>query len=436
MAAAGQVQDGRGTGRSSRRPFTKPDQVQFVGSFQRRSSDVTCHDVRAIHGLPSEPWTLAATTGRIGMDYSQPSKPARIPSLDGLRALSICGVLLSHVLDTFYLRAPITGMGALLTYGNLGVRVFFAVSGFLITTLLLREERATGGIELRAFYLRRTFRILPTYWTFLLVVLILQTGIPTRAFLISLSFLSNFFFVPWPLGHSWSLAVEEQFYLLWPTIILLSRRGGRMGAVIALWLVAPLFRLLLPLPWRNQGGIQNNLDSLMAGCFLAIQAPRLLSLPPRFFGRGTAALVSALFCLVVSPIVVSVGYHRFPSIPCSAITQFVESFAIANVIWYCVNTSTGVLGRFLNSRPLVHIGVISYGLYIWQQIFLLRALDGAGWIRVCTHLIALFVVAEVSHRVIEMPMIRYGRQVQRRWLMSRDSVRRTLSRKETSSSTK
>jgi peptidoglycan/LPS O-acetylase OafA/YrhL len=339
----------------------------------------------------------------------------RIPSLDGLRALSILGVLMSHALSPWYESHPVPGLGALLTYGNLGVRVFFAVSGFLITSLLIREESATGGIALRAFYLRRTFRILPTYWTFLAVVFLFGPALPSISYVISWTFLSNYVSVPWPLGHSWSLAVEEQFYLLWPTLILLTAGRGRTMVVLLIWVAAPLFRLLLPLPWRNGDGIQNNLDSLMAGCFLAVRARELVNGRLSLFGSAKAAAASAALLLVVSPFLASVFLRRFPWIPYFAISKFVESVAIANVIWYCVNSEHTLLGRILNARAIVHVGVISYCLYLWQQPLLLRALDGASWTRVLAHLLLVFVVAELCHRMVEAPMIQLGRRLQRRW---------------------
>src|SRR5580692_8626360 len=156
----------------------------------------------------------------------------RIASLDGLRAVSILLVLTSHsILGTHSFAFRL-----LFLHADLGVRVFFIISGFLITTLLLNERAESGGISLRLFYIRRTLRILPAFYLFVGTVAILNAlgviAVPPGNWVYVLTYTLNFDpHPPWVLGHLWSLSVEEQFYLLWPLVMRFARRS--MWTVVA-----------------------------------------------------------------------------------------------------------------------------------------------------------------------------------------------------------
>jgi peptidoglycan/LPS O-acetylase OafA/YrhL len=166
-----------------------------------------------------------------------------------MRAVSIALVLLSHASATrgapAWLGRALPAVGA----GNLGVRVFFVISGLLITRLLLREQRRTGGVALGAFYLRRTFRIFPAYYVFLgalvaAAALGWRAPVPELALLHAATYTTNYSLIEtWVVGHTWSLSVEEQFYLLWPP--LLAWAGGRAAFLVArgFVLLAPAIRL-------------------------------------------------------------------------------------------------------------------------------------------------------------------------------------------------
>lgn len=174
--------------------------------------------------MRGEPNTAVASTERAG---------GRITSLDGLRALSIGMVVAGHAAVR---RGP-AAFGwwlALLGRPELGVDVFFVLSGYLITRLLLDEERRSGGISLREFYLRRAFRILPALHFYVLVMAILcgahLVGISAGSFIDALVFTRNYGVFGgggWWFGHFWSLAVEEQFYLAWPPLWRLQAAGVR-----------------------------------------------------------------------------------------------------------------------------------------------------------------------------------------------------------------
>src|SRR5215469_8527111 len=163
-----------------------------------------------------------------------------IPSLDGLRTLSILMVLLGHLYGTLgYPKNAVTL--ELSHFAHFGVQVFFVISGFLITTLLLREREKTGRINLVHFYLRRTFRIFPAAFFYISVMaLVVHPGYLLYAYTYTMCYAGQA--RPWVLGHLWSLSVEEQFYLLWPAALVLGfavrRRIG--WTVVAL---APIARL-------------------------------------------------------------------------------------------------------------------------------------------------------------------------------------------------
>src|SRR5690242_7033616 len=172
----------------------------------------------------------------------KPSVKARIPSLDGLRAVSIMLVLLGHLAGTENSPADLK---FLTNYANFGVRVFFVISGFLITGLLLKEHAYSGRIDLRQFYVRRFYRIVPAAYAFLIVMVIsAHHSLRPRDIALGFLYLTNYVYPrPWVLGHLWSLAVEEQFYLLWPLLLVCFFRRRRLICMFGIGL-PPLIRAI------------------------------------------------------------------------------------------------------------------------------------------------------------------------------------------------
>src|SRR5438034_718829 len=171
----------------------------------------------------------------------------RIPSLDGLRAVSIALVVLGHLCGTSGFALP-GSFANTLALGELGVGVFFVISGFLITKLLLEEAEGTGRISLLRFYLRRTFRIFPPYYAFILVLIVLDAArwitLSSGDLVHTLTYTANYHAGrSWNVGHAWSLSVEEQFYLLWPPVLLVLGRWGGLRVALAFIAAAPLVRL-------------------------------------------------------------------------------------------------------------------------------------------------------------------------------------------------
>lgn len=301
---------------------------------------------------------------------------ARIPSLDGLRAVSISFVLLAHLAGTrnFPLSESVGNFWGL---GEFGVRVFFVISGFLITGLLLDELDRSGRISLRRFYLRRTLRIFPPYYALLAAIFLAASyGAFTLAphdVAHTLTYTSNYYSGrSWFVGHTWSLSVEEQFYLLWPAVLIVvgRRKGLLVAALFAL--ACPAVRLIEWELFRSlSAGIGTRFetiaDAIAVGCLLAGLRPRLHGLPEYRRLLDSPAFVAVPIVSLLANLT-----HDHPVVYFGA-GMTVTNVGIALSIDWCVTHSRGVIGSVLNARPLVVVGWLSYSLYLWQQPFLDRA---------------------------------------------------------------
>ncbi len=329
----------------------------------------------------------------------------RIPSLDGLRALAIALVLFGHSIEMhppLYLKW--TG-----AYAEFGVRIFFVLSGFLITTLLVEELEVTGRISLKKFYLRRVFRIFPASYTYILAIALLSASgvvaLHARDLLHAVTYTANY--DPnrsWYIGHLWSLSVEEQFYLLWPlTLFLAGRKRGMMIAALAL-AAAPAFRvveMLLAPGAHFEIGVrfETAADSLATGCLLALLRGWLSA--RREYIR---LLSSRLFVLVpIVTLLLVLPFYRLR-------WRFTLGYGLMNVgialcLDWCMRNSTGAIGKVLNWRPVAFVGVLSYSLYLWQQPFLDRY-SHSFLNRFPLSIALAFAAALASHYLVEKPFLR------------------------------
>src|SRR5215831_9701446 len=216
------------------------------------------------------------------------TKNGRIRSLDGLRAISIGLVMVSHLVGTRGFPIP-DRVGRVFELGELGVRVFFVISGFLITSILLRELKSSQTINLPKFYFRRTLRIFPPYYLFLFALTLAGAlgliALNPGDLIHALTYTSNYHSDrSWLVGHTWSLAVEEQFYILWPAVLLLLGKRKGLWLAAACLLAAPFLRIGI---WEAFPDIRAGIgqrfetvaDSIAAGCLLAGIRPRLHSWP-------------------------------------------------------------------------------------------------------------------------------------------------------------
>jgi peptidoglycan/LPS O-acetylase OafA/YrhL len=337
----------------------------------------------------------------------------RIPSLDGLRALSIVLVLIGHGTSQ-------PGLGynrVLMSYARFGVQVFFVLSGFLITTLIIEEREKTGRISLRDFYRRRFFRIVPPAFAYTFIVTLtcwhwLSLPDVICAWTYTVDFLPHSHVI---ISHLWSLSVEEQFYLLWPAVLILFWKY-RVRAALTAIILAPLFRVffyLVKLEVLAHTALPATLDTIAWGCLLALCRDRLnVRLIDRFMVPITVATL-------LSP-VVFMPHQWDPVIWQPMINPTVTNIGLALVIEHCVRKEH----RFLNWRPVAWFGTISYSLYLWQQPFMFTWWRHA-WTSFPLNVVIAFACALSSHLLIERPFLSLRRRLEHR-LPAREECSRAI----------
>ena len=361
-----------------------------------------------------------------------------ISGFDGIRAIAVIAVLLFHA-DLPWLPG-----------GFLGVDVFFVLSGFLITSILLKERESTGSIKFGRFYLGRARRLLPALLLVLATTALLSLAFAQDAasqlktdILASLGYVSNWWYIfhdlsyfqaigrPPLLQHLWSLAVEEQFYLIWPLALLIAfkwrgRAGVRKVAVIgaiASTILMAIVAIAMGMPGSNDPsrvyfGTDTHAMSILLGAALATvwrpdRLPQRIKAPAPFvlFGIGALSLLTLVWF--------------FHTLTQDSTFLYVGGFlvvaAVTAVLIAVVSHPAVAFGRILGLQPLRYIGTRSYGLYLWHwPIFMLtRPGIDIGWTGLPALVLSLgltVLVAEASFRFVEMP-IRRGALIAiwRRW---------------------
>jgi len=294
------------------------------------------------------------------------ARPGYIPSLDGLRAISILIVFASHA-----------GVSDKIP-GGFGVTVFFFLSGYLITSLLITEHDRHGHIALGTFYLRRVVRLGPPLLVTLAVALVaaaadlVEGDMDPRAVLSQIFFYYNYHMLYGGGGDSvegfgilWSLSVEEHFYLIWPALFILIATGrlvlGHLGALLAAIVAwrAVRFFMLGDVEWTIYVSTDTRFDSLLYGCLLALMARR--GLADRVFPPGAGArwgyLAVALAVLLLSFLYRDEAFR-------STLRYTVQGLALMPIFHYAVTQSDHWLFRPLNWAPVRRIGVYSYTIYL------------------------------------------------------------------------
>jgi peptidoglycan/LPS O-acetylase OafA/YrhL len=325
--------------------------------------------------------------------------------------------------------------------GFLGVDIFFVLSGFLITTILADEWARTGRISLGSFYARRALRLVPAlvalvaacdlavmviarfYWQEVFVPVVLGMAYASVA---ALLYMTNWVAASgqtlWILGHTWSLSIEEQFYLVWPLCLLgLLRWVRHRGAILALLLLGIGASLLLKVAFVLAGapllrilfGLDTRFDELLIGCVVGILASwGLVGGFRRPSGRLGAA-VSAGAALVLASMLWRAGW-REPAMLGGGTTAAATAAGV--LIADMTARPEGWIASALGRQPLVGIGRISYGLYLWHFPLVYGcgalAVDGAppNYPRAALAIGLTFVIAGASYRWIEKPMLRIKRR--------------------------
>jgi peptidoglycan/LPS O-acetylase OafA/YrhL len=336
----------------------------------------------------------------------------RIQSLDGWRALSILLVLIGHEIKS----GGAFGFSAnrktldYFAWHFYGVQVFFVISGFIITHLLLKEQKETGTINFGGFYLRRFYRIIPALSLYLACLFLLSLffhaeTIGPAAWFKSFFFLGNFSFggSPWSTLHLWSLSVEEQYYLFWP-LVFFYKLSRRLVPLIFICL-GPVFRVI---DYRYPGSIGEfsfftRADSIFIGSLFAIYRDHPVFIKWLKFSRPV--LIIAAFSLIAGKL--ALPYTGILTVPFSY-----TLFSVAIVILINKSFSQGtILFRILNTRFFIWIGGISYSLYLWQELFYPGSVLGNMLPTMFpVNFILAFLFAWLSTRFIEKPILAWRRR--------------------------
>jgi peptidoglycan/LPS O-acetylase OafA/YrhL len=341
----------------------------------------------------------------------------RIPCLDGFRGVAILMVLIFHLFSRYGHLFPFV-IDRLLIRSGMGVDVFFVISGFLITLLMLRERRTSGRISLKDFYLRRGFRILPAYLALAIAVPVLTrpwTGIEplsAKQWVAVATFLSDCVKQPPVVVHFWTLSIEEHFYLVFPFLFAFSHRLAA-GAAAAVVVVTPLIRYpllrysnVLPIPNPATWFVTRS-DGIAVGCCLAF----LITSSYRDNVRVSRGVARVLVTSCVAVLILKT--FRFPNRwtmwLALATDDTVDSILIAVIVWCCLSHPLTV-GRWLNGRWLRQVGLWSYSIYLGQQPFTIDSRLGPLPLRA----LCIVPLALGCYYGIELPALRLGGRVRSR----------------------
>ena len=357
------------------------------------------------------------------MNSCSPARPGipHIAALDGLRGIALLGVLLFHA-------------NGVLPGGYLGVDLFFVLSGFLITALLLAEHRATGRIALADFWVRRARRLFPALLSLMPAVALYgryfaradELKVLRGQALATLGYIANWhaifghrsywqlFSAPSPLEHTWSLSIEEQFYLVWPIVVLLVLRRRTSRSVLALsLLLAAVSMCSMWWLFRSESTTRVYLgtDTRMGGILVGAALATVLPLNRAFRAR-TARRVDALG--VVAGLGLCVAWVKLKGeSPFLYHGGFwLTELCVLALIGCAVMGNASIVARCLSLRPFRLLGTISYGAYLWHwpiNVFLTP--ERAHFHGVGLYLLRFaltFAVAAISYRFLEQPIRRHG----------------------------
>jgi peptidoglycan/LPS O-acetylase OafA/YrhL len=340
-----------------------------------------------------------------------------MPQLDGLRTFAVFAAIFSHYIpDTCHY----------FNYGHSGVQLFFTISGFLITGILLNcrssidDNNCGVGFYLKQFYIRRFIRIFPLYYGVLAIVALQHQLGDTLPF--HLTYTSNIHMAMIgkiiPACHFWSLCVEEQFYLFWPLLLFYAPKANFQRWIFALIPFSFLFRvycLLKGYPEQTGYLLTTNFDCLATGALLAVafrNGTEVGTVRRYVRWAGIAGLI--LLAVVVTLSILYPAPHKAGSVARSLFQNTVIALISASVVWNASFGYSGIVGRVLSLAPLRYLGRISYGLYV-IHLFVPKlthdALANAGYAlprnaAVSLNLAVTIVLASLSWHFFEAPINR------------------------------
>lgn len=358
------------------------------------------------------------------MSDVESKQPKSIPSLDGIRAISVLLVVLAH-----------SGFESLVP-GGLGVTIFFFLSGYLISTLMLAENDRTGGINILNFYARRVFRLMPPLFVSLVIaygltyVGLLSGGITSAGLVAQLSYFANYYVlffdpgntIPDGTGILWSLAVEEHFYIFYPLCLTLllgsALRPRTIGAMLGIVCIVVLaWRVHLAqspdfLSDRTYYASDTRIDSIIYGCILAVvmNPARQLHCPGTISAAQWVVLATATGVLLLTLI------YRDPTFR-ETVRYSIQGLALIPLFYFAVRFSDNQLFRHLNSRWAIALGTYSYAIYLIHYVlirFITKNVPAIAAKPIILFPIAL-VISIVYAAAVDRFVDRYFRQLRRKY---------------------
>lgn len=346
-----------------------------------------------------------------------------VPALDGVRGLAVGAVLMDHLW-------PGSGLGSL-PLGMVGVKLFFVLSGYLISGILLRgAARADAGQMsrgqlLRTFYTRRFLRIVPIYYLALGVAAALDLGEVRQSLVWHLAYASNFYAArtaDWPplTGHFWSLALEAQFYLIWPWLLVLAPASRRRAVVIGVIVLTVAARAVAAAAGMGSHALGvlpiGSLDALAMGALIAAlrEGDARDAAWVRRIGWCSLLIAAPLFLGLTVAQHLGMAEHLRRTL-----WPLCLAFVFSSFVGWVAGGPTRAVQQALEWSPLRHLGEISYGAYVYHPFLAHAVLTMSGAVRIVrveTSLLCLVVsltVAEVSWRLIEAPLLERGRRAGR-----------------------
>ncbi len=344
-----------------------------------------------------------------------------IKGFDGLRAFSIMLVLLTHL--DLYNRLPknefIQTRFWPLISGEAGVMIFFVISGFLITSLLLHEKKLSGTIKIRHFFIRRFIRLLPALIVFYVMIigsilfdfLVMPIEGLFYAFFYVYNFIPNQFYT-YELGHLWSLSLEEQFYFTWPFIVSFFSKTAYYLVLIGIILSASIFAYFT---FESNPNFENYkplrffipaVSPILIGCLGAIINHFYLNKMQQLFKNNVLfrSLSGILMALIFFSFPLFSPEVLFP------INQLFQSLGVVILLLWIFHHQTSIFVSFLENSPIKYIGTISYGLYVFQGFFLRTGGGGEAWIHHTPwNILLTLVFAIASYELIERKVLTYKR---------------------------
>jgi peptidoglycan/LPS O-acetylase OafA/YrhL len=340
----------------------------------------------------------------------------KLPSIEGLRAISIILVLINHLAiknSIFVGLEQYNWLTDILQDGQLGVNVFFVISGFLITSLLLTEEEKSGKISLKQFFTRRMLRIFPAYYFLLLVYFCFQLvdfiQLSQASWITSITYTKYFNWqLDWFTAHFWSLSIEEHFYLIWPFAFVFAKNQRKKIALFLFFLV-PFVRLttyFYPINWLNDFSLFARVDAIAIGCLFALYKDQILQKISQHWRSIFYFSILVLILIRYFPWLthlIGLGTYYF-SIALGATHGTIANVCIALIMMYSIYGPQKMWFSFLNTRIMRFIGVLSYSIYLWQQFFI----SGSNhwYTSPPLNLLLILFTALFSYYFIEKPFLR------------------------------